>query len=855
MTTVQDTDPTARVEWRAVIAGGATALPRWCAGPVGQGTADPGTGSHVEPVPHDLAAAVRETAHDHGVPVAAVVLAAHARVLAAMTGEAETLTTVAVGPGREPRPCRVDTGVASGSLLVAAAHAALLRETVEADPDAADRALAALRSDPSVGLWPPTVLDTTSPHDPGPAAVRDPATVLRVVWTPTALRVDHRRDVFDDAAAARFAGYHLTALRLLTADPAAPPTSGYLPGPEELAFQIDGLAGPVRELPDRRPHDLVRDRAAAHPDAVAVVRGTESWTYRELDERSDAIARALLTRGLGAEDVVAVVAERTLGWAASVLAILKAGGAYLPLEPHFPADRIATVLTRAGARFVLTEPDAATTLDEALAGLGPAGPTRLLVEQAWGEDHPGVDPRVEVGPDRLAYLYFTSGSTGEPKGAMCEHAGMLNHLLAKIADMGIDEDSVVAQTAPQCFDISLWQLVAGWLVGATTVLVEQEVVLDVPRFVDLLAQRRVTVAQLVPSYLDVVVSYLEQQPVALPDLARVAVTGEAVKKELVVRWFAVRPDVPLVNAYGLTETSDDTNHEILHGVPDHDRIPLGPAVQNVRVYVVDPALQPVPLGAPGEIVFSGVCVGRGYVNDTERTRAAFVPDPLRPGERLYRSGDHGRWLPDGKLDFLGRRDHQVKISGFRIEIGEIENTMLRGPGVRDAAVVVSERPGRGRALVGFYGAPAPIPDDDLRGLLAASLPHYMVPPVLHHRESLPVTANGKIDRKALTALALELDDEPADAGGDAAPRTPTERRLAAVWAPLLGVEEDAVGRDTHFFDRGGSSLLAVKMAVRLQKAVTLPEIGRNPVLADLAALIDERAGTPGSRPAASTPAP
>ncbi|MDL5158360.1 non-ribosomal peptide synthetase [Actinomycetospora termitidis] len=847
MTTVQETDPTPQVDWRAVLASGATALARWAGG-----SAAAGSGSHVEPVPADLAAVVRRVAHDHGVGVGAVVLAAHARVLAALTGEAETLTALAAGPGHEPRPCRVDTGVDTGSALVAAAHAALVRAAAAPDPEATDRALADLRSDPAAGLWPPTVLNTTGTEDPGPDPVDDAATVLRVVWTGTVLRVDHRTDVLDEGAAARIAGYHLTALRQLTADPAAAPSRGCLLGPEELAFQVDGLAGPARELPDRRPHDLVRDRAATHPDDVAVVRGEEAWTYRDLDERSDAIARALLARGLGAEDVVAVVAERTLGWASCVLGILKSGGAYLPLEPHFPADRIATVLTRAGARFVLTEPGAATTLDEALAGLGTAAPTRLLVADAWAEDHAGVDPRVEVGPERLAYLYFTSGSTGEPKGAMCEQAGMLNHLLAKIEDMGIDEHSVVAQTAPQCFDISLWQLVAGWLVGATTVLVEQEVVLDVPRFVDLLARRRVSVAQLVPSYLDVVVSYLEQTPVALPDLRRVAVTGEAVKKELVVRWFAVRPDVPLVNAYGLTETSDDTNHEILFAVPDHERIPLGPAVRNVRVYVVDPELAPVPLGAPGEIVFSGVCVGRGYVNDPERTRAAFVPDPLRPGERLYRSGDHGRWLPDGKLDFLGRRDHQVKISGFRIEIGEIENTMLRGPGVRDAAVVVSERPGRGKQLVGFYGAPAPIADDELRGLLAASLPHYMVPPVLHHRDVLPVTANGKIDRKTLTALALELDEPTGPAGsGGGAPLTSTERRLAGVWAPLLGVDEDALTPDTHFFERGGSSLLAVKMAVRLKKAVTLQEIAAHPVLADLAALLDERAAASDPDPTAA----
>jgi hypothetical protein len=361
----------------------------------------------------------------------------------------------------------------------------------------------------------------------------------------------------------------------------------------------------------------------------------------------------------------------------------------------------------------------------------------------------------------------------------------------------------------------------------------------------------------VPSYLDVVVSYLEGQdePAAevLPALRRIAVTGEAVKKELVARWFSVRPDVAVVNAYGLTETCDDTNHEVLTEVPAGERVPLGPAVPNVWVYVVDEALHPVPLGAPGEIVFSGVCVGRGYVNDPDRTAAAFVADPLRPGERLYRSGDHGRWLPDGKLDFLGRRDHQVKISGFRIEIGEVENTLLRAPGVRDAAVVVAERPGRGKQLVGFYGAATPVAPEVLRTTLEASLPVYMVPPVLHHQDTLPLTPNGKIDRKALTALALVLD-EPDVAAVDTTPLTPTEARVAAVWAPLLGVDVAAIGRDTHFFDRGGSSLLAVKMAVGLGKTVSLPDIVRHPVLADLAGLIDgQSADVPAPTPAAVAP--
>ena len=263
--------------------------------------------------------------------------------------------------------------------------------------------------------------------------------------------------------------------------------------------------------------------------------------------------------------------------------------------------------------------------------------------------------------------------------------------------------------------------------------------------------------QVVPSYLEVVLSYLEQHPRELPDLRCVSVTGEALKKELAQRWFAAQPGIKLVNAYGLTETSDDTNHEVMDRVPDRDRVPLGRPVNNVHVYVVDEHLHPVPLGAPGEIVFSGVCVGRGYVNDPERTRRAFMTDPHRAGQRLYRSGDHGRWLPDGKLEFLGRRDTQVKIRGFRIEIGEIENALLRVPGVRDGAVVVAERADRSKHLVAFYSGRQPLEADVLRDRLAESLPEYMVPSAFHWRESLPLTANGKIDRKALTALAGELE--------------------------------------------------------------------------------------------------
>ncbi|MFJ9632296.1 amino acid adenylation domain-containing protein [Streptomyces sp. NPDC091280] len=644
----------------------------------------------------------------------------------------------------------------------------------------------------------------------GESVEEDPA--VRVSVTGRTLRLRYRTDVLDAEAAARIAGYHLTVL--------ADPKRTSLLSEAEVRFQLEELAGPRRELPDRRVHELFEDMVAVCPDAVAAVRGERSWTYRELNSRANQLSRALLARGLTREGVVAVVMERTLDWMAAVLAVFKAGGVYLPVEPHFPADRVARVLERAGCELVLTEHGSDGSLD---------APDRTLhVDEAYAEGHPDTNPGIEVTPGQLAYIYFTSGSTGEPKGAMCEHAGFVNHVFAKLDDLGIGAGQVVAQTAPQCFDISLWQLVCAPLVGGRTLLVEQDVILDVPRFVDTIEAGRVDVLQVVPSYLEAVLAELERAPRALPALRCVSVTGEAVKKELVERWFAARPGVRLVNAYGLTETSDDTNHEVMDRAPDGPRVPLGRPVGNVRVYVVDEDLVPVPLGAPGEIVFSGVCVGRGYVNDPERTAAAFTEDPYRPGERLYRSGDHGRWRPDGKLEFLGRRDSQVKIRGFRVEIGEIENALLRVDGVRDGAVVVV----RGTQLVAFCTGARPVEADAVRARLAEWLPAYMVPSVVHWRASLPLTANGKTDRRTLTGLAGDLD-----AVGEG-PGTPAERRLAAAWAAVLGIPADRIGRQDHFFDRGGTSLAAVKLAVALDRAISLKDVTRHPVLADLAGLLD-----------------
>jgi len=810
--------------WRGVLlAGGFTAVPRWTLDPV------PGIAEHEAKICNEVVAALRRLADELAVPLSSVLLTAHAKVLGALSGEREVSTGYSF-EGRSPLLCRFTTEPHSWRAMLLKADRAQSELLAHKDFPVDD-----LRRE--MGLIKP-LFETVFSLTPGDGAELAEETVVWVGFVEQdglVLRLRYRTDVLDADCAARIAGYHVTALALIAADPDAEHARQTLLSAEELHFQLHGLAGPRRKLPDCRAHELFEERARVHPDAIAAEHGNRRWTYRELNAHANQLARALLARGLSREGVVAVVTERNLDWIAAVLAIFKAGGAYLPIEPHFPADRIARTLSRAGCRLVLTERGSTTMLDQAIDSL--SGVQTLFIDALYEEAHSGGDPGVAVALDQLAYIYFTSGSTGEPKGAMCEHAGMLNHLFAKIDDLRIGEGDVVAQTAPQCFDISLWQLVSALLVGGRTLLVEQEAVLDARRFIGKIVDGRVNVVQVVPSYLEVLLSYLAQYPCELPHLRCVSVTGEALKKELTQRWFAAQPGIKLVNAYGLTETSDDTNHEIMDSVPRRERVPLGRPINNVHVYVVDEHLSPAPLGAPGELVFAGVCVGRGYINDPERTRRAFLADPHRESQRLYRSGDYGRWLPEGKLEFLGRRDTQVKISGFRIEIGEIENTLLRLPGVREGAVVVTGGTDQSKHLVAFYAAQRPLDANALRDQLGESLPEYMVPSAFHWQRNLPLTGNGKIDRKALMALAGELDS--AEQGHDG-PSTATEHRLAAAWAEVLGIPKDQIGRRDHFFDLGGTSLSALKLAITLERAVSFTDLTSHPILADLATLIDGR---------------
>jgi len=801
----------------SIRSGARTTLPRWTRRPAG------GIGEHEVRIAGELARRLKRLAGEMNMPLSAVLLAAHAKVIAALAGEQE-ITTGYAARGADPLPCSLTVDPGTWRALLQQTRRAELESLVHGDvPATVGREL---------GLTGPSF---ESVFDPDGSSVLRKGPVLHVGvrnGRGLALRFRYRMDALDELSALRIAGYHIAALEQMASDPDADHDRVNLLSPDELALQLFGLAGPCRELPDRRLHELIAECAAAHPDSTACVHRKERISYRELDSRANQLAQSLFASGLQAEDCVAVVMERGVALLAAVLGILKAGGAYLPIEPHFPSERILRMLRRADCRLVLTERGSTATLDLALELLPSAQP--LFVDGPLVAGCSTTDPAQAVAPNQLAYVYFTSGSTGEPKGAMCEHLGMLNHVLAKIDAIGLHEGDVVAQTASQCFDISLWQLLAGLVVGGQTLIVDTETMLDPERFLDTLVDGHVSVLQVVPSYLEVLVSRLSRGDRSLPDLRCVLVTGEEVREPLVRRWFATMPDIPLINAYGLTETSDDTNHEFLSAPPENDRVPLGPPVQNVFVTVVDDHLDPVPLGAPGEITFSGICVGRGYVHDLERTHAAFIEDPHRPGLRLYRSGDRGRWRPDGKLEFLGRNDSQVKVSGFRIEVGDVETALLGVDGVRESAVVVVSERG-GKRLVGFYTADAEIDPSVVRARLAASLPAYMVPSACHQLDALPRTANGKTDRRMLAALAPDVRAVPAPR---VAPRTETERRIAELWAGLLGISRDRIGPRDDFFALGGTSLLAVSLAIALERAVSIRDIREHPVLADLAAMID-----------------
>ncbi|MFE2449667.1 amino acid adenylation domain-containing protein, partial [Streptomyces sp. NPDC059426] len=626
-------------------------------------------------------------------------------------------------------------------------------------------------------------------------------------------RFDYSTDLFDHPTAQRLLGCFVRFLQAAVAEPDRPVGDLDIIEPGERRQLLLDWNRTERDTGITGVVERVREIAARHPEVTALTDDHHTVDYATLVARASALSRRLLASGADADSVVAILSDRTVRVPTAVLAVLGIGAAYVPLDPRAPRQRSAGMLADSGARRVLAAPEHLERARE-LAEAAEI-PVEVLALNDAADDADELLP-VAGGPGHLAYVIFTSGSTGRPKGAMVHRRGMVNHLLAKIEDLGMtDADSVVAN-APLTFDISVWQMLSGLVAGGRVRLVGEDTALDPQALFTRVAEERITVLEVVPSLLRTALDAWESgaDPVELPRLRWLMVTGEALPPDLCARWFARYPHIPLVNAYGPTECSDDVTHAVIDSATPLGgvRVPIGATIRNTRLYVLDTRLQPVPVGVPGELYVGGTGVGYGYVGEARRTAVTFVADPFadEPGSRLYRTGDRVRRLPDGQLEFLGRLDHQVKIRGQRIELGEVEAALRAIPAVTDAVVTVGTDPAGQSRLVGhIVGAVDP---RQVRSELAGALPEAMVPAVLMAMDALPLTPNGKVDRKALPA-----PDFGASAGGSGrAPRTPQEELLCEVFAEVLGLPR--VGPDDDFFDLGGHSLLATRLVNRIRSA-------------------------------------
>ncbi|HJX28874.1 MAG TPA: amino acid adenylation domain-containing protein, partial [Thermoanaerobaculia bacterium] len=557
--------------------------------------------------------------------------------------------------------------------------------------------------------------------------------------------------------------------------------------------------------------------------------------YRELDRRANRLARQLRARGCGPESRVGVLLERSCELLVALLGILKAGAAYVPLDPEHPAERLAFQDRDARLRLVLTRTD--------LAGRLPGAEDRFLFLEHGGPAAGNLADAplsVPVDPDHPAYVLYTSGSTGHPKGAVISHRAILNRLLWMQDALLLTAADRVLQKTPFSFDVSVWELFWPLMTGARLVVARPGGHRDNTYLERLITSQEITVLHFVPSMLQL---FLEEPAVEeCRTLRDVVCSGEVLPTELARRFATRLGHARLHNLYGPTEAAVDVTSWLCEAASirnDRGSIPIGRPIANTRIHLLDPGLLPVPVGVRGELFIAGVNLARGYVERPDLTAERFLPDPAggEPGERVYRTGDLARWRTDGAIEYLGRTDHQVKIRGFRIELGEIEAVLLTLPGVREAIVLAREdradRGGSDRRLVAYVVGD--VAADALRQGLRERLPEHMVPAAFVFLSALPLGPNGKVDRKALPAPEWQSAGESY-----VAPRTPVEDVLAGIWAELLGLQR--VGVTDNFFNLGGHSLLATQVISRLRGAfgveVPLRDLFEAPVLADLATRVE-----------------
>ncbi len=613
--------------------------------------------------------------------------------------------------------------------------------------------------------------------------------------------------LFDRATAERYGVYLVQALRAMTLNSPRSVSHIDLLPPAEREHLLHGWNRTERDYPlDQTLAALFEQQVRRTPHATALVSGTESLSYAQLNARANRLAHALIARGVGPDSRVAVCAERGLNMVTALFGILKAGGAYVPLDPAYPGERLQYILQDADPVLLLADAAGRAALGE------PATP-QLALEAALPETLSAENPAPRAQASHLAYVIYTSGSTGKPKGAMNEHRGVVNRLVWMQEAYGLTAADTVLQKTPFGFDVSVWEFFWPLMVGARLVMAKPEGHKDPDYLSRAIEQYGVTTLHFVPSMLQ---SFLAdgQAATRCGQVVRVMCSGEALPAALVAEFYRRLPQAELHNLYGPTEAAVDVTAWHCSREVERVSVPIGRPIANTRIYLLDERGQPVPLGAVGELYIGGVQVARGYLNRPELTAERFLSDPFAPGGRMYRTGDVARYLANGDIEYLGRNDQQVKIRGFRIECGEIEAALATHPAVREA-VVDARAVGDDKRLVAWVVPAADVAEETLAGALrqhvSAALPDYMVPSAWVVVAALPLSPNGKLDRRALP--------EPQGAQSQAAYEAPQgehETLLAAIWRELLNVER--VGRHDNFFELGGHSLLAVKLMAQLRRA-------------------------------------
>lgn len=574
--------------------------------------------------------------------------------------------------------------------------------------------------------------------------------------------------------------------------------------------------------------DLFEEQVLKTPDRIALVFEERQLTYKALNERSNQLANYLRnTYQIKPDDFIGIKLKRSEAVILAILAVLKSGAAYIPIDFEYPEDRISYMVEQSQCKVLLDEQE----LD-----------LFALVTDSNSEEN----PEKVNHPESLAYVIFTSGSTGKPKGTMITHEGMLNHLYAMISQLELTTDSVIVQNASFSFDISVWQSLTALMTGGTTLVLGKEEILDPAVCLTRVNDLQVSILQLVPAYLNSLLDIIEEnEGVYFAGLKYLLVTGETFHSSLLKRWLKRFPEIKVVNAYGPAEAADDVTLFFTNMVPYTQTIPIGFPVQNMRIYIVDEHMALCPVGVSGEICVAGIGVGRGYLNNAALTEQKFIDDPffgevsekfrtsasgddqimntdeLNRRTRLYRTGDIGRWLPGGNIECLGRQDDQVKIRGYRIELGEIENVLQGNPSVTAAAVVIREGKSGDKYLVAYFVSPEHLEPSVLKTDLEYSLPAYMIPATFVQLEKLPLTANGKIDKKD---LAGRMEAAAVNGGFYEGPGNETEVRLVEIWAGVLKKEVGEIGIHDDFFALGGHSLLSVRLNGMIKKAFELDHL-------------------------------